>query len=41
MCQFASLKGNPDEQVGYDIAVADLFSHGNTEKLTGKTEATG
>jgi hypothetical protein len=38
MCQFISFKHNPKLM---EIAVADWFSHGRTEKLTGKTEKTG
>ena len=38
MCQFASFKHNPHLQ---ELVVADLFSHGRTEELTGKTEKQG
>ena len=38
MCQFASFKHNPKL---LEIVVADWFSHGRTEELTGKTEAQG
>jgi ankyrin repeat protein len=38
MCRFASFKHNPKL---VEVVVADWFSHGNTEKLTGKTELQG
>jgi len=41
MCKFASFKHNPNQPSGYDIRVADLFSHGNTEKILGLTEKQG
>ena len=38
MCRFASFKYNLNQPAMHDVIVADWFSHGNTEKMTGKTE---
>ena len=35
MCQYPSFKHNPREVEGHDVVVADLFSHGETEKRLG------